>query len=62
MKRFKIDFYASSFAPFALYFRRPCWHRFLTGLTWWEKIDRFETRDAAMTYYEKIKDLPEYLN
>lgn len=63
MKRFKIDLWSSSaYSPFALYVARPCWHRWLTGLTWWDAIDRFDTRDKAMAHYDLIKDLPEYLD
>jgi hypothetical protein len=56
MGRFKIDFIASSYEPFALYFRKPTWF----GGSW-VRIDEFKTRDDAKAHYEKIKDLPEYL-
>lgn len=62
MQRFKIDFHWSSYAPFGLYIRRPCWHHFITGLSWWECTDHFQTRDEAAAQYEKIKALPEYLD
>ncbi len=59
--RFKIDLHDSYCSPFALYVRRPCWHWFVTGIRWWKQVDRFETRDAAVAFYEKVKSLPEYL-
>lgn len=55
--RFKIDLYHSSLDPFALYVERKT----LFGSKW-SYIERFETRDKAKEYYEKIKDLPEYLD
>lgn len=56
MNRFKIDFYVSSHLPYGLYIERR-------GLfkSKWELVDRFETRENAKEYHEKIKDLPEYL-
>ncbi len=63
MKRFKIDFHDNSTMwPYGLYFRRPCWHQFITGLTWWDRIGMYETRDQVIEFYEKIKNLPEYLD
>lgn len=62
MKRFKIDLVCSSYAFFGLFVRRPAWHRRFTGMMRWEKVERFETRDKAREFYEKIKDLPEYLD
>lgn len=62
MKRFKIDFYDSSFAPFALYVRKTCWHTRWTGVVRWDRLDRFPTKDECMALYEKIKGLPEYLD
>lgn len=62
MQRFKIDFIASKYTPYGLYFKRPCWHRRLTGLMWWEEVERFETHETAKAYYDKIKGLPEYLD
>lgn len=55
--RFKIDLYDSFRDPFALYVERKT----LFGSKW-DYIDRFETRDKAKAFYEKIKDLPEYLD
>jgi hypothetical protein len=54
--RFKIDFYQSSYAPFGFYVRRASWFG-----SRWERLDRFETKEAAQEFYDKIKDLPEYL-
>ena len=54
--RFKIDIYGSSYYLFALFINRSSWFR-----EEWEVVERFETRDKAKEYYEKIKDLPEYL-
>jgi len=58
MKRFKIDYYDSSYMPFALYFAHPRWF----GTVSWRVIDRFPTRDECKALYDKIKDLPEYLD
>jgi hypothetical protein len=56
--RFKIDLYDSHGFPFGLYALRK-WS------TWrpagWVHIDHFASREEAKEYYEKIKDLPEYL-
>lgn len=54
--RFKIDLYNSTFRPFGLYFAK----RRLLGVDW-KHVDSFETKEDAMTFYEKIKDLPQYL-
>ena len=56
-QRFKIDYYDSSWSPFALYRCHP-------GLFWnnWVVIDRFETREKCRELYERVKDLPEYLD
>jgi hypothetical protein len=57
--RFKIDHYHSTYSPYALYIRCR------GGWLWrgkWERIDCFQTRDDAKAMYEKIKDLPEYLD
>lgn len=57
MKRFKIDFrksYTGSY-PVGLFFRRVKWMP-------WRQLDMFETVEAARASYEKIKDLPEYLD
>ena len=56
--RFKIDIYRSYTNYFGLYVRRPGgWIRQDT----WEVLESFPTREGAMAFYEKIKDLPEYL-
>lgn len=57
MKRFKIDYYNSNYAPFALYTREYS----LWGEKW-TIIDRFETIEKAKEFYEKIRDLPQYLD
>lgn len=54
--RFKIDFIPSSYAPFALYWRKPTWF----GGSW-VRLYTFKTQADARELYEKIKDLPEYL-
>ncbi len=54
--RFKIDFYDSSFCPFALYFAERGY--FSVN---WRRLQTFETQEKAKEFYEKIKDLPEYL-
>jgi hypothetical protein len=56
-KRFKIDIYLSSYRPFGLYFAE----RSLFGMKW-KQIDSFEDREKALAFYEKIKDLPQYLD
>jgi hypothetical protein len=60
--RFKIDFNGMRSLPFELFYRRLCWHRFVTGLTWWERVDCFSDRTECVALYEKIKDLPQYLD
>jgi len=55
--RFKIDFYDSDYSPFALYRRER--HMFFDK---WHVIDRRATRDKCREFYEKVKDLPEYLD
>jgi hypothetical protein len=54
MRRFKIDIsdYTGS-RQFGL-FIRVCWG--------WQEIDSFKAKEEARAMYEKIKDLPEYLN
>ena len=55
--RFKIDVYNSSTYFFGLYV-----HRRFGWMIWrWEMLQTFQTRDEAISLYEKIKDLPEYL-
>jgi hypothetical protein len=60
--RFKIDSWDSSYLPFALYRKKPKWHAPLTGACRWEMVESFENRDLAAAFYEKIKNLPEYLD
>lgn len=60
MKRvFKIDVNDSTFRPFGLY------HLASAKGFWdsdkWVLVDSFATRDEARDFWEKIKDLPEYL-
>lgn len=62
MKRFKIDVYDFHALPFALYVKRTKWHSRFTGSVSWKKVDIFQTRDDVKSHYEKIKDLPEYLD
>lgn len=54
--KFKIDFSNSYLRPFGLFIWRPAMFR---GR--WDNIDSFETREQAIAFHEKIKDLPEYL-
>jgi len=54
--RFKIDIYSNSVYFYGLYVRRVHWFS-----EEWVLLQSFQTRDAAKEYYEKIKDLPEYL-
>lgn len=57
MKRFKIDLYGSTVCPFGLFFAKKT----LFGVNW-IYLDHFETQEKAKEFYEKIKDLPEYLD
>jgi hypothetical protein len=57
--RFKIDRSDScpSTWPFALFCKeRTDW----LGLKTWRCLETFKTREDAVAYYDKIKDLPEY--
>ncbi len=56
--RFKITFYDSPSSPFALYYRE---RRSFFRADRWTYLQNFETRDLAVAFYDKIKDLPEYL-
>ena len=58
MTKFKIDLRISSSMsfPFGLYFWHAGW---LRGR--WVEINYFEDREKARAFWEKIKDLPEYL-
>jgi hypothetical protein len=60
--RFKIDFYESSYAPFALYHARRHCLTWLTGGVDWYVIERNESKEPLIALYEKVKDLPEYLD
>ena len=54
--RFKIDFYDYVDRPYGLYFD--------DGGRWspnWRRVNSYETKAEAMAFYDKIKDLPEYL-
>jgi hypothetical protein len=56
MNRFKIDAGYDSYYPFDLFVRG----RYLGGWRW-RRIGYFKTKEEALELYEKIKDLPEYL-
>ena len=54
--RFKIDFYDFVEMPYGLYFD--------DGSRWrpdWRRVNSYKTKEEALAFYEKIKDLPEYL-
>lgn len=54
--RFKIDFYDYVEKPYGLYFDH--------GGFWgpeWRRVNSYATQDEARAFYDKIKDLPEYL-
>lgn len=54
--RFKIDFYDYVDQPYGLYFDE--------GGYWfacWRRVCSYKTREEALAFYGKIKDLPEYL-
>lgn len=57
MKRFKIDLTDWARYPYGFFVLRKGWF-----CDKWEKLDSFQTREEAMTLYERIKDLPEYLD
>jgi hypothetical protein len=54
--RFKIDFH-EAYRPFALFYRKWTWRG-----EKWARVDVFDTKEAAKEFYDKIKDLPEYLD
>jgi hypothetical protein len=54
--RFKIDFYDYEDRPYGLYFD--------DGSRWranWRRVNSYKTKEEALAFYDKIKDLPEYL-
>lgn len=54
--RFKIDFNDYSGEPYALYFD--------AGGYWrpnWRRVNTYKTKEEALAFYDRIKDLPEYL-
>jgi hypothetical protein len=53
--RFKIDFNDYFNEPFALYFDEGGWRPI------WRKVNSYKTKDEAVAFYDKVKDLPEYL-
>jgi hypothetical protein len=56
--KWKIDFYDSCYRVFGLYFNvKNCF-----GFRKWKLIEAFEKREQAKALYDKIKDLPEYLD
>jgi hypothetical protein len=57
--RFRIDLSLtdSEYYPIGLFVRRRAWW----GGEVWRELNRFTTRELAISHYEKIKDLPEYL-
>ncbi len=58
--RFKIDTEGYSLVwPFHLFVKEKT--RFLPPFYRWKKLGSFTTREEAKSFYEKIKDLPEYL-
>lgn len=56
-KRFKIDIYISPYRPFGLYYAEHGWLSIQ-----WRLLDSFDEREKAAAFYEKIKDLPQYLD
>jgi len=54
--RFKIDFSDYSSQPYALFFDEGGYWR-----PRWRRVDTYKTQDEARAFYEKVKDLPEYL-
>lgn len=57
MRKFKIDLTRYTSSPYGLYY----WKQSFIGFGKWRYIEAFSIRDEAKAYYEKIKDLPEYL-
>jgi hypothetical protein len=54
--RFKIDFDDYPKVPYGLYFDQGgYWRRD------WRRVCSYETKAEALAFYDKIKDLPEYL-
>ncbi len=56
-QRFKIDFCGSVHFPFGLFFAKQKWW----GGENWRLVESFDSRQQALDFYEKIKNLPEYL-
>jgi hypothetical protein len=60
MNKWKIDIYDSAHSPFGLY--RMTAQESMWRDARWDCIERFPTREEAKVFWEKIKDLPEYLS
>jgi hypothetical protein len=63
--RFKIDHSGMSSIPFGLFVRRlepvMCFGLFAPHESW-GLLSIFETREEALAAYDKVKNLPEYLD
>lgn len=60
MTNWKIDIYDSTFSPFGLYKLKA--KETMWSDAKWKLIDNFQTKEEAKEFWEKIKDLPEYLS
>jgi len=56
--RFKVDYSEDAYFPFALYVSKPK----SFGRQSWKYVTIFQTLGEARAYYDKIKNLPEYLD